>query len=439
MGWEDIASTLAGLASVGVSGYNAWDVDQWNDETLAENERTNQEGRAVIDLNTATNAEAGQKLLDELTAKYDTNKSELSDLYSNYFTNTANDYSNATSDTTSRYDDIISQMQSEYAAEREKSNASYSDRTNQVMSLLEGMGDSEKADIKQAWKETQASNTQNMISSGLSGTTIMPTMNAGITRDTNSDLAALEESLRTQKSSTLSGLLGDQISADTSWANTGLNAVNSTRTTQQSALDTLLNNNIANNTLAYGNQITDTNNLNQNSLNDWYTQSQNNNTQAVNDQNTKLAWMQSVSRPYMDTTAASSSFADSLSGLATLWTPQTKTTSTDNSWIAPTVSSGTTLATTLLSDRRMKRNIKSIDSALGRVKTLNGYTYNYVSDSPENRNGGIMAQDIEKVLPEAVIEKEGIKYVKYDAVVGLIVNAVKELSDRIENIEKGNK
>ena len=44
-----------------------------------------------------------------------------------------------------------------------------------------------------------------------------------------------------------------------------------------------------------------------------------------------------------------------------------------------------------------------------------------------------MAQDLEEVLPDAVSEINGVKFVRYDAVVGLLVNAINELSQKIRS------
>lgn len=88
----------------------------------------------------------------------------------------------------------------------------------------------------------------------------------------------------------------------------------------------------------------------------------------------------------------------------------------------------------MYSDARIKENVKPINSALDKVAKLTGHSYNYKFNSPDNRNGGIMAQDLEGVLPDAVSEINGIKFVRYDAVVALLVNAVKELDEKIELI-----
>jgi hypothetical protein len=83
---------------------------------------------------------------------------------------------------------------------------------------------------------------------------------------------------------------------------------------------------------------------------------------------------------------------------------------------------------------RIKENIIPIDNACEKVEKLTGATYNYII-KPNERDGGIMAQDLERVLPDGVTEVNGTKMVKLDAVMGLLVNAVKELTGRIRVLE----
>jgi hypothetical protein len=85
-----------------------------------------------------------------------------------------------------------------------------------------------------------------------------------------------------------------------------------------------------------------------------------------------------------------------------------------------------------LSDIRQKENIQPIENSLEKLKKLKGLTYNFI-ESPEMRNAGIIAQDLEKVLPEGVVEhgKGGTKFVRMDAVIALIVNAIKELDAKV--------
>lgn len=86
------------------------------------------------------------------------------------------------------------------------------------------------------------------------------------------------------------------------------------------------------------------------------------------------------------------------------------------------------------SDLTLKENLVEIEDALEKCKTLTGYTYNF-KDTPNARHGGLIAQDIQKVLPESVSENGGKLVVDYNGVVALLVEAVKELSTKVENLE----
>ena len=84
------------------------------------------------------------------------------------------------------------------------------------------------------------------------------------------------------------------------------------------------------------------------------------------------------------------------------------------------------------SDIRLKENIETIDNALEKVMALDGKTFKF--KKVDGQEAGLIAQDLEKVLPESVIEDgNGMKAVKYPAVIALLVNAVKELAQRGQN------
>ena len=93
------------------------------------------------------------------------------------------------------------------------------------------------------------------------------------------------------------------------------------------------------------------------------------------------------------------------------------------------------------SDIRLKENIEVIPDALDKVKQLKGVTFNYKKDG--KKSTGLIAQDLEKVLPEVVYEasttdkddEEKHLAVRYGNTVGLLVEAVKELSAKIEKLE----
>ena len=100
---------------------------------------------------------------------------------------------------------------------------------------------------------------------------------------------------------------------------------------------------------------------------------------------------------------------------------------------------------TTVSDKRLKKDIAPIDNALWRVSQLNGCTFTYLKD--DRKSAGLIAQDLEKVLPSAVIEDEAVfhgeegetyKTVQYDQVIGLLVEAVKELTAKVEELENAS-
>tara|TARA_Y100001937_G_scaffold114775_1_gene164874 strand:- start:326 stop:1606 length:1281 start_codon:yes stop_codon:yes gene_type:complete len=91
------------------------------------------------------------------------------------------------------------------------------------------------------------------------------------------------------------------------------------------------------------------------------------------------------------------------------------------------------------SDIKLKENIEVIPDALDKVKQLKGITFNYKKDG--KRSTGLIAQDLEKVLPEVVYETSDINdedkhlAVRYGNTVGLLVEAIKELSEKIQKLE----
>jgi hypothetical protein len=82
---------------------------------------------------------------------------------------------------------------------------------------------------------------------------------------------------------------------------------------------------------------------------------------------------------------------------------------------------------TALSDRRVKKNLEIISSALDKVQVLTGYTFDRLDC--EMRQTGLIAQDVQSVLPEAVgvSEVDDLLVLNYGAMMGLIVEAIKEL------------
>jgi hypothetical protein len=99
---------------------------------------------------------------------------------------------------------------------------------------------------------------------------------------------------------------------------------------------------------------------------------------------------------------------------------------------------------TTVSDERLKTDIEKIENATDKVSQLNGYTFTYKADG--KKSAGVIAQEVEKVLPSAVSEKElplkmddGVAYktVQYDQIIGLLIESIKELKQEINEL-RGN-
>ncbi len=99
--------------------------------------------------------------------------------------------------------------------------------------------------------------------------------------------------------------------------------------------------------------------------------------------------------------------------------------------------------TAYYSDGRLKTNLAPIEGALSKVMAINGYTYdsNEVAESlglPKHMDQiGLLAQEVEAVLPELVTQSalEGYKTIRYDKVVSVLVNAIKEQQAQIEELQ----
>ena len=91
------------------------------------------------------------------------------------------------------------------------------------------------------------------------------------------------------------------------------------------------------------------------------------------------------------------------------------------------------------SDERLKDNIKPITEPLWKVSQIGGYTFDWndKQDTYEGHDVGVVAQEIHKVLPEVVAERSnGYLGVKYEKIVPLLIESIKELNKKIEHIEK---
>ena len=102
-------------------------------------------------------------------------------------------------------------------------------------------------------------------------------------------------------------------------------------------------------------------------------------------------------------------------------------------------------STTISSDERLKENIQTVENPIDKIKQIRGVTFKKKFTGKES--AGVIAQEVEKVLPSAVDEKklpmetgdeEALwKTVKYDQLHALLIESVKELTKRVEELENG--
>jgi len=90
---------------------------------------------------------------------------------------------------------------------------------------------------------------------------------------------------------------------------------------------------------------------------------------------------------------------------------------------------------TAFSDIKLKDNIEVIPNALDKVVQIRGVTFDRI-DEEVPRQSGVIAQEVEKVLPEVVItNKNGIKSVAYGNLVGLLIESIKELKVEVNELK----
>ena len=97
------------------------------------------------------------------------------------------------------------------------------------------------------------------------------------------------------------------------------------------------------------------------------------------------------------------------------------------------------------SDERLKKYPKKIPNALDKVNNISGVNFIWRKTdedmkknvhSFEGRDVGVLAQEVEKVLPEVVTTRgNGYKAVKYEKIIPLLIEAIKELTEKVKTLE----
>lgn len=97
-------------------------------------------------------------------------------------------------------------------------------------------------------------------------------------------------------------------------------------------------------------------------------------------------------------------------------------------------STGTLSATNLnsLSDLRLKDDVQIIENAVSTISKIHGVQFKWKEN--DRKSYGVIAQELEKILPE-LVEGEDVKTVNYSGLIAFLINAVKELDDRLKKLE----
>lgn len=107
--------------------------------------------------------------------------------------------------------------------------------------------------------------------------------------------------------------------------------------------------------------------------------------------------------------------------------------------VAKTLNAGEDVVAYASSDKRLKDNLKPIENSLDKLSKLSGYEFDW-NDKQETFKGhdvGVVAQEVEEVLPEVVQTRDnGYKAVKYEKLVPLLIESIKELKAEIEELKK---
>jgi hypothetical protein len=81
------------------------------------------------------------------------------------------------------------------------------------------------------------------------------------------------------------------------------------------------------------------------------------------------------------------------------------------------------------SDLNLKENIQPLSNSIDILKKLNPVSFNWIQN--DGKSYGLIAQEIENILPELVSESNGVKSVRYIPLIAMLIDAVVELSKKI--------
>ena len=87
-----------------------------------------------------------------------------------------------------------------------------------------------------------------------------------------------------------------------------------------------------------------------------------------------------------------------------------------------------------LSDINYKENINTVNNALLKVEQMRGVKFDWKDNGLPS--AGLIAQDVEKYLPELVTSRENTKSLNYNGIIGVLVEAIKEQQKQIDELKQ---
>ena len=106
-------------------------------------------------------------------------------------------------------------------------------------------------------------------------------------------------------------------------------------------------------------------------------------------------------------------------------------TNTGSAWVANQIIQATDFYA--VSDRRIKKNFRPLRNALDKIRQVKIHRYNLIADETEGI--GVIAQELQEIMPEAVAEGDTMS-VRYNYLFSTLVQAVQELADKVDGLTK---
>ena len=91
-------------------------------------------------------------------------------------------------------------------------------------------------------------------------------------------------------------------------------------------------------------------------------------------------------------------------------------------------------ATVLTSDIKLKKNITPIEDSLNKILSLEGKTYEWKDKTKPGKQYGLIAQDVEKTIPE-LVEQGETKYLNYTGIIPVLIEAIKDQQKQIDKLK----